>query len=181
MFWILKGTLNLLEIHQNKNLFSQCSMVENSWAKPRKNFHISHFQSNCEIFENRFRLVELNFLKHQLDLTRKNSWWWSPKFKIKQDNLFLNKNAAINFWTSMSIGSNICITCITFTYTSFCKTFAKQKFSFAPLFGCIYINNIMLGQIHASQAYTSQAHTFAFASSWRTLVVQAYKFAFASS
>ena len=102
-------------------------MVENSWAKPRKSFHISHFQSNYEIFENRSRLVELNFSKHQIDLTRKNSWWWSPKFKIKQDNLFLNKNAVMNFWTSMSIGSNICIMCITFVYASSCKTFAKQE------------------------------------------------------
>ena len=29
----------------------------------------------------------------------------------------------------MSIGSNICITCITFTYASFSKIFAKQEFS----------------------------------------------------
>ena len=128
-----KRTLNLLEIHQNKNLFLRCSMVENPWAKPRKSFHISHFQSNCEIFENRSRLVELNFSKHQIDLTWKNSWWWSPKFKIKQDNLFLNKNAAINFWTSISIGSNICITCITFIYASFCKIFAKQEISICTI------------------------------------------------
>ena len=30
MFRILKGTLNLLEIHQNKNFFLRCLMVENS-------------------------------------------------------------------------------------------------------------------------------------------------------
>ena len=38
----------------------------------------------------------------------------------------MNKNAAINFWTSMSIGSNICITYVTFAYASSWKTFAKQ-------------------------------------------------------
>ena len=131
--------MNLFEIHQNKNLFLRCLMVENSWAKSRKNFHTSHFPSNCEIFENRSKLIELNLSKHQIDLTRKNSWWWSPKFKIKQNNLFLNKNAAMNFWTSMSIGSNICITCITFAYASSWKTLANKRFSFAPSYGCIHV------------------------------------------
>ena len=62
-----------------------------------KSFHTSHFPSNCEIFENRSKLVELNFLKHQIDLTWKNSWWWSLKFKVKQDNLFLNKKCCNEF------------------------------------------------------------------------------------
>ena len=131
-----KRTLNLVEIHQNKNLFLRCSMIETSWAKPRKSFHISHFQSNCEIFGNRSRLIELNFSKHQIDLTRKNSWWWSPKFKIKQDNLFLNKNATINFWTSLSIGSNIYIT-YTYTYIRICihiKDICKKE-----IFSCIIL------------------------------------------
>ena len=39
----------------------------------------------------------------------------------------------MNFWTSMSIGSNICITCITFTYASFCKIFAKQTISICTI------------------------------------------------
>ena len=69
----------------------------NSWAKVRKSFHISHFQSTCEIFENRSRLVELNFSKYQIDLTRKNSWWWSLKFKIKQDNLFFEQKCCNEF------------------------------------------------------------------------------------
>ena len=102
-------------------------MVENSWAKPRKSFHTSHFPSNCEIFENRSKLVELNLSKHQIDLTRKNSWWWSPKFKIKQDNLFLNKNPAMNFWSPMSIVSNICITCITFSIYIFLQDICKTR------------------------------------------------------
>ena len=45
----------------------------------------------------------------------------------------MNKNAAINFWTSMSIVSNICITCITFAYASFYKIFAKQEISICTI------------------------------------------------
>ena len=35
----------------------------------------------------------------------------------------------------MSIGSNICIACITFAYVSSCKIFAKQEFSICTIIG----------------------------------------------
>ena len=108
-------------------------MVENSWAKPRKSFHISHFPSNCEIFENRSRLVELNFLKHQIDLTGRIPDDDHQNSRLNKIICFLNKNAAMNFWTSMSISSNICITCITFAYAFFCKIFAKLEFSICTI------------------------------------------------
>ena len=88
--------MNLFEIHQNKNLFTVLNGRE-LMSQAKKKLSYIHFQSNYEIFGNRSRLIELNFLKHQIDLTRKNSWWWSPKFKIKQDNLLFEQKCCNKF------------------------------------------------------------------------------------
>ena len=181
VFKTLKEHWICLKFTKTKISFLRCSMVESSWAKPRKSFHISHFQSNCEIFGNRSRLIELNFSKHQIDLTRKNSWWWSPKFKIKQDNLLFEQkccNEFLNFqeywFKHLPHMRNIRI-CI--FLQDICKTnnfhLHHHLVAFTSTISC-WGKSMHHKHIH------HKAYTFAFASSWRTLVLQVHTFAFAS-
>ena len=71
--------------------------------------------------------TSLILLGRVLDNDHRNS-------KLNKIIYFLRKNAAMNFWFTINVGSNICITIITFAYESSWKTFAKEK-----IFVCIII------------------------------------------